>query len=132
MPKREEHQGLSDDQLYGVFRHGKWVTDAPVFTEKQTADSWLATRKPPDGYKGAVVKNLRAEARELRNKAARVLVEAERESANLLAAGQSDDDLYGVFHKGKLVTDAPVFTEQQPVRIFVGEAVEQCVIRVPA
>lgn len=119
MPKSEAHKGMSDDDLYGVFRHGKWVTDAPVFTEKQAAESWLVTRKSPNGYRGAVVKGLRAEARELRKRAARVLVDAEQESANLLAAGQSDDDLYGVFHKGKLVADAPVFTEQQTAEIWL-------------
>jgi hypothetical protein len=122
MPKYEEHRVHSDDELYGVFLHGKWVTHAPVFTERQTAESWLMTRKPPDGYKGAVVKNLRVEARELRKKAARVLVAAEQESANLLAAGHLDDELYGVFHKGKLVIDAPVFTEKQTAEIWLLDA----------
>ncbi|MFL9966949.1 hypothetical protein PQR02_39675, partial [Paraburkholderia sediminicola] len=107
------------DELYGVFLHGKWVTHAPVFTERQIAEIWLMTRKPPDGYKGAVIKNLRAEARELRKKAARVLVDAEQESANLLAARHLDDELYGVFHKGKLVIDAPVFTEKQTAEIWL-------------
>ncbi|MBF5008732.1 hypothetical protein [Burkholderia pseudomultivorans] len=119
MPKQEEPKGHSNGELYGVFRHGKWVTHAPVFTERQNAESWLMTRRPPDGYKDAVIKNLRAEARDLRKKAAKVLTDAEQESANLLAAGQSDSELYGVFHKGKLVNDAPVFTEQQTAEIWL-------------
>jgi hypothetical protein len=119
MPNHEEDKGHSGGELYGVFLHGKWVTHSPVFTEKQAAESWLMKRKPPDGYKGAVVKSLRAEARELRKRAARVLEEATQESGNLLATGHSDDDLYCVFRKGKLVADAPVFTEQQTAQIWL-------------
>ncbi|WP_157685269.1 hypothetical protein [Robbsia andropogonis] len=119
MLRHEEHKGHPDDELYGVFLHGTWVMHAPVFREKQAAESWLTARKPPDGYKGAVVKGLGAEARELRKKAAKVLVDAKRESDRLLAAEYPDDDLYHLFIKGRLVEDAPVFTEKQTAEIWL-------------
>jgi len=119
MPKRDEHKVHSEDELYGVFLHGKWVTHAPAFKEREIAESWLVTRKPPDGYKGAVIKSLRAEAEELRKKAVKVLVDAKQESASLLAARHLDSELYGVFQKRKLVVDAPVFTERQTAEIWL-------------
>ncbi|WP_257829835.1 hypothetical protein [Burkholderia glumae] len=88
MAKQRRSNDKAQAQIYGVFRNGGWVTEAPVFTERQTAEIWLAMRKPPDGYKGATVKDLRNEAHELRKKAAKVLVDAERESRKLLAAAE--------------------------------------------
>jgi hypothetical protein len=119
MPKHKEHKGQSDHELYGVFLHGKWVSHSPVFTEKKAADIWLAKRKPPDGYKGAVVKGLRAEASELRKRAGKVLSDAKRESDRLLVEEPPADDLYHLFIKGKLVEDAPVFTEKQTAEIWL-------------
>ncbi|MGS1076254.1 hypothetical protein [Burkholderia glumae] len=119
MPKHKEHKGQSDHELYGVFLHGKWVSHSPVFTERQAAESWLTKRKLPDGYKGAVVKGLRAEASELRKKAAKVLVDAKRESDRLLEEEPPSDDLYHLFIKGKVVEDAPVFAEKQTAEIWL-------------
>lgn len=88
MAKRRKPNDKGHAELYGVFRNGNWVTEAPVFTERQTAEIWLAMRKPSDGYNGATVKELRSEASDLRKKAAKVLVDAERESRKLVAAAE--------------------------------------------
>ncbi|MEZ0601941.1 hypothetical protein ACAX43_07275 [Paraburkholderia sp. IW21] len=119
MPEHKEHKGRSDHELYGVFLHGKWVSHAPVFTEKPAAEVWLAKRKPPDGYKGAVVKGLRAEASELRRNAGKVLADAKLESDRLLEEEPPSDDLYHLFIKGKLVGDAPVFADRMTAEIWL-------------